>query len=157
MKSWNAYLLSTLTYRLVVYVSCGAPGPCWLGQTVKISFKWPNATATLKVGTRPDTTNHRVVASLVIIHVCGIPLWKHPQRAHFPPLGNSGWNVRFWEAADKPLVITSLQVAALIKKKIYPKPTTALSVPSNLKRGRQVPIFLNIQLIKVCALLVGLY
>lgn len=41
---------------------CSARGSCWLGQTRKISSEWPNATATRKVGTKPDTTNHRAAA-----------------------------------------------------------------------------------------------
>lgn len=59
--------------------------------------------------------------------------------ALFPPWGTRCGMSRVWRAADKLLLITSLQVVALIKKYLFPTPTQ-LSLghasPNNLRQCR---------------------
>lgn len=82
---------------------------------------------------------------------------KSIQRANFPPSGHSVCNVRLGKAADKPLLITSRHVVAFIKKIFIPSPKQPCLCHPTLKQGRQVPLFLNTQVITICALLTALY
>lgn len=75
----------------------------------------------------------------------------------FPPSGHSVCNVRLGKAADKPLLITSWHVVAFIKKIFIPSPKQPCLCHPTLKQGRRVPLFLNTQVITICALLTALY
>lgn len=55
---------------------------------------------------------------------------------------------QIWKAADKPLLITKLQLV-VNRKYIYPNPQKTLSVPPNPKQCRDMPMFLNTQVIEI--------